>query len=396
MATYEEQVDLLLAEDVDAVKERERTAFDRLLAEADGRIVLFGAGNLGRKALRCLRSVGIEPLAFADNAAARWGSQADGVDVLSPEEAADKFRASAMFMVTIWSLGHTFRETHAKLKSLGCRTVLSSSSLRWKFAGELLPDYCQDLPHKLYEQADEVRMASRLWADDESRSEYLSQIQWRALGDMGALRAQHQEESYFLDTLFEVERGEVFVDCGAYIGNTALRVVERNGEFGRIIAVEADPANFLRLQQWIAGVDADVRKRIVACPVAVGSERGQLRFKATGGEGACLSDDGDTVVDCIPLDELTKGEAPTFIKMDIEGAEFDSLMGARQVIERYRPVLATCVYHIQCDIWRIPLLIRNFSKEYRFFLRHHDGDGWQTVCYAVPPHRLRGAAEVHA
>src|ERR1035437_2198520 len=101
MATYEEQVDLLLAEDVDAVKERERTAFDRLLAEANGRIVLFGAGNLGRKALRCLRSIGIEPLAFADNDQARWGIQADGVDVLSPEEAADRFGSSAMFMVTI-------------------------------------------------------------------------------------------------------------------------------------------------------------------------------------------------------------------------------------------------------------------------------------------------------
>jgi len=38
MATYEEQLDLLLAEEVEAVKERERTAFDRLLAEANGRI----------------------------------------------------------------------------------------------------------------------------------------------------------------------------------------------------------------------------------------------------------------------------------------------------------------------------------------------------------------------
>jgi len=91
----------------------------------------------------------------------------------SPKDAADRFGSSAMFMVTIWSLVHAFRETHAKLKSLVCRTVLPSASLRWKFSNELLPDYCQDLPHKLYEQADEVRAAAKLWADDESRSEYL-------------------------------------------------------------------------------------------------------------------------------------------------------------------------------------------------------------------------------
>ena len=85
--------------------------------------------------------------------------------------------------------------------------------MRWKFAGELLPDYCQDLPHKLYEQAAEVRAAAQLWADDESRREYLSQIRWRALGDMGALRSlPDKEEQYFLDSLFQLDSGRSF--CG--------------------------------------------------------------------------------------------------------------------------------------------------------------------------------------
>ena len=55
---YTRQLDQLLGEDLSLVKQRERAAFDNLLAEADNRVVLFGAGNLGRKALRCLRSAG--------------------------------------------------------------------------------------------------------------------------------------------------------------------------------------------------------------------------------------------------------------------------------------------------------------------------------------------------
>ena len=395
MATYEEQVDLLLAEDVDAVKERERTAFDRLLAEANGRIVLFGAGNLGRKALRCLRSIGIEPLAFADSNAARWGIQADGVDVLSPKEAADRFGSSAMFMVTIWSLGHAFRETHAKLKSLGCRTVLPSASLRWKFSNELLPDYCQDLPHKLYEQADEVRAAAKLWADDESRSEYLNQIRWRMLGDYDCLGGPHREEQYFPESLFHLIPGEVFVDCGAYDGDTAKRFISRNANFARLLAIEPDPDNHRRLCQW-AERQIEVRDRIVTYGLAVGASSGSVRFNATGAEGASIAKGGDVLVECASLDELAADAAPTYIKMDIEGAEEDALQGARRLIREHSPILAVCLYHRPSDLWRIPSLILSLVGNYKLFLRPHFGDGWDIVCYAVPPHRLRSAAEVHA
>jgi len=213
---------------------------------------------------------------------------------------------------------------------------------------------------------------------------------------MGALSLPDKEESYFLDSLFQLQDGEVFVDGGAYIGDTAMQVIRRNRKFGKIIAVEADPATFARLCEWISTAGADVRERVVPRLIALGSSRGQLRFKATGTEGACLAPDGDVVVECIPLDELAADRAPTFIKMDIEGAEYDALLGARSTIQMHGPVVAACVYHLQNDLWRIPLLLRKFNPGYRMFLRHHDGDGWQTVCYAVPPHRLRQTAGVLA
>ena len=45
------ELDRLLSEPLSSVRDREKSAFDRLLADCGKRIVLFGAGNLGRKVL---------------------------------------------------------------------------------------------------------------------------------------------------------------------------------------------------------------------------------------------------------------------------------------------------------------------------------------------------------
>ncbi len=66
----------------------------------------------------------------------------------------------------------------------------------------------------------------------------------------------------------------------------------------------------------------------------------------------------------------------------------DALVGARKTIQEKLPVLAVCAYHNQDHVWRIPLLIHSFSDQYRFFLRPHNLEGWDLVCYAIPLDRL--------
>ena len=75
--------------------------------------------------------------------------------------------------------------------------------------------------------------------------------------------------------------------------------------------------------------------------------------------------------------------------MDIEGAELDAIEGSQRVIEEDRPVLALCVYHTQDHLWKVPLAVKEIHEEYRFFLRPHMQECWDTVCYAVPPDRIQ-------
>ncbi len=275
------------------------------------------------------------------------------------------------------------------LEGLGCAHVEPIASLRWKLADQLLPDFCQDLPHKLYEQAAEVRKAASLWADEASRREYLNHVRWRALGDLDALGPPVDEKQYFLESLYQIDR-EVFVDCGAYIGDTAEELIRRDPAFSRIVAIEADAQNFDHLMKWLATLDAPVASRITALNIAVGAKRDRLRFRASGNDGARLATDGNVVVECIPIDDLAPVAEPTFIKMDIEGFELEALQGARRSIQTHRPILSICAYHKQDDLWRIPLFVHTMVEDYRCFLRSHDVDGKELVCYAVPAKRLNG------
>ena len=76
-------------------------------------------------------------------------------------------------------------------------------------------------------------------------------------------------------------------------------------------------------------------------------------------------------------------EAPTFIKMDIEGAEREALAGVEQLIRSHKPKLAICAYHKVEDIYTLPELIRTFRDDYTFYLRHYSDTIYETVLYAV-------------
>jgi FkbM family methyltransferase len=181
---------------------------------------------------------------------------------------------------------------------------------------------------------------------------------------------------------------ESFLDCGAFDGDTIRQSLAAGGaSIGHIDGVEADSISFARLQRFVHELPDDLRSRIVLHPCAVGAKRGQIHFENSGTVDSKISALG-SVVEVYPIDELFASQPVSFIKMDIEGAEFDALRGARKVIERDRPLLAICVYHTQDDIWRIPLLIHEMVPGHHLFLRAYEGDGFQTVVYAIPPWRL--------
>lgn len=383
------QLEELLGEEIEQAVERERSTFDTLAAPLERSIVLFGAGNLGRMTLAGLRAAGTEPLAFADNNPRLWDTTLDGLQVLSPQRATATFGRNAVFVVTIWGAGCRDRTSQRiqQLETLGCERVVSFGPLFWKYPQHFLPHYALDSPHKVLEQAALVREAFGLWADEASRFEYVAQLRWRTLLDFDALPAPAEHKPYFPEDLCPLSAEEVFIDCGAFDGDTLKDFLAlRSGAFHRIVAFEPDPVNWERLMEFVSTLPASVRERIDLRPAAVGGRTERLNFSVTGTAGSAAGQ-GTYEVDSCSLDEALDGLDPTWIKMDIEGFEAAAIEGARRLIERSRPVLAINLEHRQEDLWRIPILVQSIAEGYRFFLRSHLLEGWDLVCCAIPGSR---------
>lgn len=393
--TSEQRLEEMLAESVGAAVERAQTAFDRAAAPLERSVVLFGAGGFGRRTLEGLRQSGVEPLAFADNNPALWGSTIEGVPVFSPKGAAEKFASSAAFVVTIWNGRATERmaDRVLELRALGCERVVPAAFLFWKYAETFLPHYPLDLPGRLLQNSSRVRAAFHLWTDEASRAEYVAQIAFRLFLDFDRM-ANPDTEHYFPRDLFDLRENETLIDCGAFDGDTIAGFIARQGaRFDRILAYEPDPLNWERLHRNLAQVPADIRARISTFPQAVGASDGTIQFNSTGTD-LSTAGSGATHVECVELDRSLQDVTPTLVKFDIEGFELDALEGAREVVARSRPILAVSAYHRQDHLWEVPLALASMCSRYRFFLRPHGTEGWDLVCYAIPEERAKSESRL--
>jgi FkbM family methyltransferase len=375
-------LDAILGSDWRKAVERRRSEIGRRIAGRTD-VVLFGSGYLGRHMRRDLDDLPFTPVAFVDNNSTLWGSQIDGLEVLSPDDGAARFGQSAIWLITIYTNSRVIEQCRA----LGVPWI-TCAELSWALPGPHPPSLVFGIPERLAESARDIEAAAAIWSDAESVAEYISQVRWRFLLDYEALATPRSPaEIYFPDDLVRPLDHEVFIDCGAFTGDTVEAfIAARKGRFERIVAIEPDALNCRALQSRIDAWSGSVQGPIRVEPVAVGSHRGTLQFETTGTAGSSVGS-GSGSVEVAPLDEILADGRPTYIKFDVEGAEHDALVGASGTIRANMPVLAVCLYHKPDDLWDLPLLIRSLRPDYRMHLRRYSDERWETVLYAVPPDR---------
>jgi FkbM family methyltransferase len=377
---------------VATVSKEERTLFDELTGGPSADLLLFGAGNLGRHTLAGLRRVGREPLAFVDNDGSLHGTLVDGLPVLSPQEAGHRYGNTVVVVVTVWSPNQrlAYPNIAAQMSALGCSRTVTFVPLFWKYQEEFLPYFCLDAPHRLYAAAPAVKATLNLFADDRSCMEFLTQLSYLISSMDGVdLSATSEREWYFPRDLVELSDQEVFIDCGAYDGDTLESFLGATAyRFSAAVAFEPDSHAAARLRAVVQELPSGVRDRIQIEEKAVGGTPGMVRFEGGGTPGSRIVETGSVMVDCVTLDTAVLELAPTFIKMDIEGAEEAALLGAAETIRVHRPVLAICIYHLQADLYRLPTLMRRLCSNYALFLRRQARDS-DLVCFAIPNERRR-------
>jgi FkbM family methyltransferase len=382
--TPEQALAGLLAEDPSAAMQRAERTFDD--ARGGRPVVLVGAGNLGRRIATAMAAAGDPAIAFADGARALRDTVTCGLPVRSVEEAASS-HPEAAFVVSIWGArsAHRIAETEARLRDLGVSCVIPFAHLLWKRRG-LCPHYCVDSPEGVVRARERVESALALFADDASRERFVDEVRARLTGRFDLLGSAVAEPQYLVDDLYSLRDDEVVFDGGAFDGDTLRDWLTKGRAFARWIAIEPDAVNADRLVAFAETLPAETRGRVRVLRNALGSKTGTARLVADGPSTRIdAGATGDVPVSTI--DAISGVARPTFVKLDIEGAEPDALRGGAITIARDRPVLAVCVYHRQPHLWEIPLLISSMLGDCDFVLRPHGAEGWDLVLYAIPRER---------
>jgi FkbM family methyltransferase len=335
-------------------------------------IVIFGAGNLGRRVGRA-----VCPVLFCDNNRSLWNGVVEAIPVVSPRDAVKSY-PNATFVVAIWhpSPSEGMEDRINQLKSLGASSVIPFYALLADYGNLLLPHMLWERQGYYAEHTDKIARARNLM-DTEGREEFDRQMRLR-LGDFSGQLVDSGVQ-YFPKNLFQLSTHEVFIDCGAYDGDTIAEFRRATGDrFSKIVAFEPDPGNFSALRTAVKG-----DPRIVLQPYATDARRQTVRF-TVGGTGSRISATGTCEVPTIGLDEALEEVAPTYMKFDIEGSEPDALEGGRETIRRHRPKMAVCLYHAPDHLWSIPLKLNELLPRSRFTLRTYCRDGFECVCYCIP------------
>ena len=188
---------------------------------------------------------------------------------------------------------------------------------------------------------------------------------------------------YFFESLNSKEK-EVYMDIGAFSGDTVMAFVDKFPQYKKIYAFEPDKAAFLELIKNTSQV-----QNISLINAGLYNNNCLMPFKSAKFGSSHINGifDWDNPDDTCEKQVFIKGDdlnlIPSFIKMDIEGSELMALNGLRKTISKYRPTLAICAYHQPDDLWEIPLMIHSINDSYKIILRHHSYETTETVCYAM-------------
>ena len=216
--------------------------------------------------------------------------------------------------------------------------------------------------------------------DSESRELFVANILYQLSRDKRNYKCPLSDLSkqYFDIEIVKTSDEEVYFDCGAKDGDTAIAFHKvRNGKYKKIVAFEPDEGNFNLMVR-----NSEPYKQIMSIKAGVGEREEKLCFNGNKGGHSSFDDSGECIAEIVPIDKYIS-ECPTLIKMDIEGFELQALKGAKRVLKQLKPKLTICVYHKPCDIVELPKYILSQRDDYKIYFRLYRDFGHDLVCYCI-------------
>ena len=340
-------------------------------------LILYGLGSMGQQIVDDLLAGGIAVELILDRG--KSGQEYRGIPVLSLDDAGDGRLGGRSVLIGLHNHYVDVNRLHADLLAAGAARVLTPINL---------PDFIDNpdaglgywLEHDYDYPAHEADFARvrGLLADDKSRELFDSILRYRRTGDLADCPAPTLEDEYTPLDLPRFAGPLRLIGCGAYTGTAIHKFLKAGYAIDSFVAFEPDPTGFATL----ASRNFPVGKGY-CLPLGSWSSTTQLRFAVGIPRGGYVSDDGNIVVQCVAIDDLLHGETINLVKLDVEGAEIETLKGMERLVREQRPNLVVSAYHTAGHLHEIVDLIESWQLGYRFHLRAHEYNTFGLVFYCL-------------
>ena len=159
-----------------------------------------------------------------------------------------------------------------------------------------------------------------------------------------------------------------FLDIGSFIGDSAIVLSQYTNK--KIYSYDISARN-------LEDVKSNAQKNLIADKVitvnkGVGSSNETFLYLKSDEHNSALqlTQTGDIKIPMTTIDNEVSNLnlTPGLIKADIEGSEYSMLLGAKETIRKYRPIISVSVYHNFDGLFRIPDYIKSFGN-YKIFFR---------------------------
>lgn len=328
-------------------------------------LVLYGAGEIGYSVYITLKQYGVDVACFCDKN--KIGThEKTGLPIIAPKALKNEYSDTNIIICSV----NYANEMKQELNMLGINP-------KRIFERRFL-NLHEMTPRAIEPYLEGYERAYNLLGDEKSRQVLLNRIKSCLLSSSFLYSTPMLQ--YFDPEIITLGCNEVFVDGGMYVGDTAEQFFKCvNGKYTHYYGFEPDVENTRMAKKSLLG-----KNNITIIEKGLWSTETQLCFSGSFESSSKLDNCGESVVEVTSLDIYFNDKTPpTFIKMDVEGAELESLKGSRNLIIENRPKLAICVYHKPEDLYTLPELIKTFRHDYKFFLRHYSDSIYETVLYAI-------------
>ncbi|MGC9196055.1 MAG: FkbM family methyltransferase [Syntrophobacteraceae bacterium] len=350
------------------------------------RIIVYGAGESFHYFKEIvMRRCGYVPSLVLDR---KFGENDtfEGVPARSPlsYEPSESEKRDGLVVVCLGNQSYV-PEVIGSLKKLGFSRILHLMDIYEVHNPFDFPPALAESGFQFYQDRRErIESCLDILADDMSREVFLKCLATHMQRIPVPIPMRDRLEQYTPATI-RLSRGYCrFLYCGVSVGEMAS-VFDRIGKVEELVCFEPDPNQFARLARYLSANHERIADRVTAMPCAVYNRDSiePFTFSDTSFGSRIVTSGGNATVQSVAIDHVLPGFKPTFISMDIEGAELEALEGAQRTIRANRPDLAVCVYHAPDHLWEIPLYLHGLDLGYKFYLRNYTSFVSETVLYST-------------